>query len=142
NRRGETPAKLMERLLASGPYQWGLLFNGQCMRLMKSTVVSGRQQYFEVDLDALFESGEDYQFDIFWALFHAQSFRPGPNGRCLLDVVDEGSRNHAMGVSSALKESVFGAVETLMKALVNRAREIIQQEINPDDSAALGQQEL
>ncbi len=142
NRRGETPAKLMERLLASGPFQWGLLFNGQRMRLMKSTVVSGRQQYFEVDLDALFESGEDYQFDIFWTLFRAQSFRPGPNGRCLLDVVDEGSRNHAMGVSSALKESVFGAVETLMKALVNRAREIIQQEINPDDPAALSQQEL
>lgn len=141
NRRGETPAKLMERLLASGPFQWGLLFNGQRMRLMKSIVVSGRQQYFEVDLDALFEDADDYQFDIFWTLFRAQSFHPGPNGRCLLDVVDEGSRNHAMGVSSALKESVFGTVETLMKVLVNRAREISQQEIDSDNSDALNQQE-
>jgi hypothetical protein len=136
-RRSETPAKLMERLLANGPARWGLLLNGQRLRLMKRTVVSGRQHYLEVDLDALCENGESYQFDIFWMLFRAQSFHPGSDGRCLLDIVDDESRQHAMGVSTSLKYSVFSALETLMRALVLRANELVRQEVDAGDTATL-----
>jgi hypothetical protein len=135
-RRGDMPHKLMERLLAAGPAQWGLLCNGRRIRLLKRNVVAGRQQYFEVDLETLFESGTDRDFDIFWTLFRAQAFQPDAKGRCLLDIVDEGSRKHAEGVSSTLKSSVFRALETIMGTLVNRARELTGQPIDNLDDAA------
>lgn len=135
-RRSEMPHKLMERLLAAGPAQWGLLCNGQRLRLLKRNVVAGRQQYFEVDLESLFEHGSDRDFDTFWTLFRAQAFQPDSKGRCLLDVVDEGSRKHAEGVSSTLKGSVFRALETLMGVLVNRAREISRLPIADSDDTA------
>jgi len=135
-RRGDMPHRLMERLLAAGPAQWGLLCNGRRLRLLKRNVVAGRQQYFEVDLENLFESGSDRDFDTFWTLFRAQAFQPDNRGRCLLDVVDEGSRKHAEGVSATLKESVFRAIETLMRTLVSRAQELTRQPIDPADEAA------
>jgi len=135
-RRGDMPHKLMERLLAVGPAQWGLLCNGRGLRLLKRNVVAGRQQYFEVDLENLFESGSDRDFDTFWTLFRAQAFQPDDKGRCLLDVVDEGSRKHAEGVSATLKESVFRAIETLMRTLVSRAQELTRQPIDPAGEVA------
>lgn len=135
-RRGDMPHKLMERLLAAGPAQWGLLCNGRRLRLLKRNVVAGRQQYFEVDLESLFEGGSDRDFDTFWTLFRAQAFQPDDKGRCLLDVVDEGSRKHAEGVSSTLKDSVFRAIETLMSTLVSRAQELTRQPIDPTDEMA------
>ena len=141
-RRGDTPHKLMERLLAAGPAQWGLLCNGRRLRLLKRDVVAGRQHYFEVDLENLFENGSDHDFDRFWTLLRAQAFQPDDKGRCLLDIVDEGSRKHAEGVSSTLKKSVFRAIETLMSTLVSRAQELTHQPIAPDDSAAQRRREL
>lgn len=135
-RRGDMPHKLMERLLAAGPAQWGLLCNGRRLRLLKRNVVAGRQQYFEVDLESLFEGGSERDFDTFWTLFRAQAFQPDDKGRCLLDVVDEGSRKHAEGVSSTLKGSVFRAIETLMSMLVSRAQELTRQPADTHDTAA------
>jgi len=135
-RRGDMPHKLMERLLVAGPAQWGLLCNGRRLRLLKRNVVAGRQQYFEVDLETLFESGSDRDFDTFWTLFRAQAFQPDSKGRCLLDIVNEGSRKHAEGVSSTLKGSVFRALEMLMRTLVNRARELTFQPGDPTDDSA------
>lgn len=135
-RRSETPHKLMERLLATGPAQWGLILNGQRLRLLKRTVVAGRQQYLEVDLETLFESGSDRDFDTFWTLFRAQAFQVGNDGRCLMEVIDEGSRKHAEGVSSTLKASVFNAIETLMSALVKQAQEVVRLPIPLSDRAA------
>jgi hypothetical protein len=111
--------------------RWGLLCNGRRLRLLKRNVVAGRQQYFEVDLETLFESGSDRDFDTFWTLFRAQAFQLDSKGRCLLDIVDEGSRKHAEGVSSTLKGSVFRALEMLMRTLVNRARELTLQPSDP-----------
>lgn len=135
-RRGDMPHKLMERLLAARPAQWGLLCNGRRLRLLKRNVVVGRQHYFEVDLESLFEGGSDRDFDSFWTLFRAQAFQPDDKGCCLLDVVDEGSRKHAEGVSSTLKDSVFRAIETLMSTLVSRAQELTHQSIDPTDEVA------
>ena len=104
-RRSETPHKLLERLLAASPASWGILLNGQRARLLKRTVVSGRQQYLEVDLDALFDGGSDRDFDTFWTLFGARAFAPDATGRSLMEVVDEGSRTHAERVSATLKMS-------------------------------------
>lgn len=132
-RRGDMPHKLMERLLAAGPAQWGLLCNGRQLRLLKRNVVAGRQQYFEVDLETLFENGSDRDFDTFWTLFRAQAFQPDEKGRCLLDIVDEGSRKHAEGVSSTLKSSVFRALDMLMGTLVNRARELVNTSVDGAD---------
>jgi len=135
-RRGDMPHKLMERLLAAGPAQWGLLCNGRRLRLLKRNVVAGRQHYFEVDLESLFEGGSDRDFDTFWTLFRALAFQPDDKGRCLLDVVDEGSRKHAEGVSSTLKNSVFHAIEILMSTLVSRAQELTHQPVDPADDVA------
>lgn len=136
-RRSETPHKLMERLLASGPAMWGILLNGQKARLLKRNVVSGRQQYLEVDLEALFDGGSDRDFDTFWTLFRAQAFEPDATGRSLMEVVDEGSRTHAERVSATLKTSVFGAMERLMAALVERAQDIRRTPPAPEDAAGM-----
>ncbi len=135
-RRGDMPHKLMEWLLAAGPAQGGLLCNGRRLRLLRRNVVAGRQEYFEVDLETLFESGSDRDFDTFWTLFRAQAFQPGEKGRCLLDIVDEGSRKHAEGVSSTLKSSVFRALDMLMGTLVNRAHELASTPADPASEAA------
>jgi len=134
-RRADMPHKLMERLLAAGAAQWGLLCNGRRLRLLRRNVVAGRQQYFEVDLETLFEDGTDRDFDTFWTLFRAQAFQPDDKGRCLLDVVDEGSRKHAEGVSATLKGSVFRAIETLMRTLVSRAQGITRRPVDPVNAA-------
>lgn len=136
-RRNEMPHKLMERLLASGgSARWGLLCNGRRIRLLKRDVVAGRQNYFEVDLEALFDNHNEQDairkeqgFDTFWTLFRAQAFQPGADGRCLLDILEQESRKHAEGVSARLKTSVFEALETLMAELVNRARMLSSQPI-------------
>jgi hypothetical protein len=134
-RRGDMPHKLMERLLASGgPARWGILCNGRRIRLLKRDVVAGRQHYFEVDLEALFDNSNEQDaqrkergFDTFWTLFRAQAFQPDKDGRCLLDVLDDESRKHAEGVSSRLKTSVFQAIEQLMSSLVSRADELLKR---------------
>jgi hypothetical protein len=144
----------MERLLASGgPARWGILCNGRRIRLLKRDVVAGRQHYFEVDLEALFENHDERDaqrkeqgFDTFWTLFRALAFQPRANGRCLLDVLDEESRKHAEGVSSRLKTSVFQAIDRLMSSLVSRADELLKLPPTDDEREqqrrALAQQAL
>jgi hypothetical protein len=119
-RRIDSPHQQMEEMLASSEAKWGLIATGERLRLLRRAVSAGGISYFEVDFESLFDSPDPHHFATFWALFRAEALAPDPENqdRSLLDLVEEGSRQYAMGVGEDLKEAVFEAVRVAAQGFV------------------------
>lgn len=120
--RNNTSHKKMERLLVAGNVHWGIISNGQIIRLLRQEQGAAGRAYLQVDLENIFAQEDQQSFDIFWALFRKESYVKGRDGKCLLDKIDEESRSHASKVSGHLKNSVFRALELLVQGLIDEPK--------------------
>ena len=77
--RRRSPHALVQEYLnaAEGPV-WGLVGNGDTLRLLRENPSLTRPAYVEADLAAMFEEGLFADFATFWLLFHASRLR-GPH---------------------------------------------------------------
>jgi len=115
--RRNTPHKVLERAVASTNSKWGIIFNGTILRLVRSESYSLGDSYLEIDLEGIFESDSEEEFYLFYALFRKESFIE-INNESLLIKISEQSKNYAIKVNESLRDSVFQALETLLKGIV------------------------
>jgi type I restriction-modification system DNA methylase subunit len=114
----EDPVAQIIHYVAVTRCRWGVLTNGRMWRLYaaEGDLVDGA--CLEFDLVRLLEAGDVEPFRWFAALFTADAFHAGPDGRALIDRVLDGSRAQAVAVGDQLQRQVFAAVPLLAEGLL------------------------
>lgn len=115
--RRNTPHKVLERVVASSNSKWGIIFNGNILRLVRSESYSLGDSYLEINLEGIFESDSEEEFYLFYALFRKESFIE-IDEESLLTKISEQSKNYATKVNESLRDGVFQALENLLKGIV------------------------
>ncbi|MEU8102198.1 DNA methyltransferase [Nonomuraea muscovyensis] len=73
NRRA--PQSMLQELLNSSPdHAWGVLSNGQVLRVLRDSTALVGSAYLEFDLEAIFEHDQYADFVLFYSLLHASRF--------------------------------------------------------------------
>ncbi|BBH71844.1 restriction endonuclease subunit M [Actinoplanes sp. OR16] len=119
----ETGAKLASWLFAAtNKPRYVLLLNGGVVTLADSTVW-GEGRYLSVSLDLAYGRNDDKELDVVAALFGSDSLRPPAEGGTeqLAELVN-GSRQHAVGVSSELREGLRVSVELIANEVLDQIR--------------------
>ncbi|MEU5942258.1 class I SAM-dependent DNA methyltransferase [Micromonospora sp. NPDC047548] len=120
-----TGAKLASWLFAAdtNPPRYVLILSGGVITLADRSAW-GEGRYLAVSLDTAYARNDDKEFDVVAALFGADSLRPPAEGGTepLADLV-AGSRQHAVGVSSELREGLKVSVELIANEVLDRIRQ-------------------
>ncbi|RUL95179.1 class I SAM-dependent DNA methyltransferase [Verrucosispora sp. FIM060022] len=118
-----TGAKLASWLFAvEQPPRYVLILSGGVITLA-DRAAWGEGRYLAVSLDTAYARNDDREYDVVAALFGADSLRPPAEGGTepLADLV-AGSRQHAVGVSSELREGLKVSVELIANEVLDRIR--------------------
>ncbi|MEV6692651.1 class I SAM-dependent DNA methyltransferase [Micromonospora sp. NPDC051196] len=118
-----TGAKLASWLFAAEqPPRYVLILSGGVITLA-DRAAWGEGRYLAVSLDTAYARNDDREYDVVAALFGADSLRPPAEGGTepLADLV-AGSRQHAVGVSSELREGLKVSVELIANEVLDRIR--------------------
>lgn len=75
-RRRSAHALVQEFLNANEDCLWGVVSNGNRIRLLRDNLSLTRPAYLEADLDRMFEEELYPDFAAFWLLFHSSRFQP------------------------------------------------------------------
>lgn len=121
-RGAATPARKLEKFLASSNLSYGMLLTGERIRLVRAPGDGPRGAYLEVDLAGLEAEEDPESFAAFYRLFRAPTFLPAEDGQAPIRRIEAESRKHAEKVSEDIKRAVFTAAETLVGALLQDAR--------------------
>ncbi|GAB1641451.1 class I SAM-dependent DNA methyltransferase [Krasilnikovia sp. MM14-A1259] len=123
----DTAAALASYLLLSEdqPPRYVLILSGAVVILAdRLTWFEGR--YLAVSLDVAYgrnDTSTGGELDVITTLFCAESLRPPPEGGAeLLSTLRDGSRQHAVGVSSELREGLRLSVELIANEVLHRIR--------------------
>ncbi|MET8909533.1 class I SAM-dependent DNA methyltransferase [Micromonospora sp. NPDC004551] len=120
----DTGAKLASWIFAAEtPPRYVLILSGGVITLADRTAW-GEGRYLAVSLDTAYGRNDDKEYDVVAALFGADSLRPPAEGGTepLADLVS-GSRQHAVGVSSELREGLKVSVELIANEVLDRIRQ-------------------
>ncbi|MEV1288738.1 class I SAM-dependent DNA methyltransferase [Micromonospora sp. NPDC049679] len=120
----DTGAKLASWLFAAEqPPRYVLILSGGVITLADRSAW-GEGRYLAVSLDTAYARNDDREYDVVAALFGADSLRPPAEGGTepLADLV-AGSRQHAVGVSSELREGLKVSVELIANEVLDRIRQ-------------------
>ncbi|MEU5529297.1 class I SAM-dependent DNA methyltransferase [Micromonospora chersina] len=121
----DTGAKLASWLFAAEnpKLRYVLILSGGVITLADRTAW-GEGRYLAVSLDTAYGRNDDKEYDVVAALFGADSLRPPAEGGTepLADLV-AGSRQHAVGVSSELREGLKVSVELIANEVLDRIRQ-------------------
>ncbi|MEW2384314.1 class I SAM-dependent DNA methyltransferase [Micromonospora sp. NPDC047707] len=120
----ETGAKLASWLFAAEqPPRYVLILSGGVVTLA-DRAAWGEGRYLAVSLDTAYARNDDREYDVVATLFGADSLRPPAEGGTepLADLV-AGSRQHAVGVSSELREGLKVSVELIANEVLDRIRQ-------------------
>ncbi|MEV4846674.1 class I SAM-dependent DNA methyltransferase [Micromonospora matsumotoense] len=121
----ETGAKLASLLFAadSPKPRYVLILSGGVITLADRTAW-GEGRYLAVSLDTAYARNDERELDVVAALFGADSLRPPAEGGTepLADLV-AGSRQHAVGVSSELREGLKVSVELIANEVLDQIRQ-------------------
>ncbi|MFV2101637.1 class I SAM-dependent DNA methyltransferase [Micromonospora sp. LOL_024] len=119
-----TGAKLASLLFAadSPKLRYVLILSGGVVTLADRSVW-GEGRYLAVSLDSAYARNDDRELDVVAALFGADSLRPPAEGGTepLAELV-AGSRQHAVGVSSELREGLKVSVELIANGVLDQIR--------------------
>jgi type I restriction-modification system DNA methylase subunit len=130
--------EVVNRSLANSDVSWGILTNGQQIRLLSRSHSHQPRCFLEIDLWSIVDRKGDKEallaFKYFLALFSQSAFTLlDDNDQSLLDRVVAGSERHGTEISEELKQNVFGALEEIGEGFVNYLRQ------HPDELALWGQ---
>lgn len=115
-----TPRQQLNDYIHLSGLDWGFLSDGRKFRLTHKSVAGRLDRFYEVDLVQCLESPDDEHFLWFALFFGPAAYRPGPDGRCLLDVVLSGSIAYAREVGEGLKDSVYEVLEIVARGFIRK----------------------
>jgi hypothetical protein len=123
--RRRSPHEELQGYLNNAPVRWGIVSNGQVMRVLRDYHHTRTRGYVEFDLRAIFESGSRSDFLALWRLAHASRFRPlgerTDDGEpiTLLEKVYEQALNAGVAAGKRLQPQVRFAIETLANGMLD-----------------------
>lgn len=145
NKTLDTASALASYLLLGDdqPPRYVVILSGAVVILAdRLTWFEGR--YLAVSLDVAFGRNDTTvggELDVIAALFAAEALRPPPEGGAeLLATLRDGSRQHAVGVSTELREGLRLSVELIANEVLARLREAGVQPEQIMDPAELGKE--
>ena len=115
-RRRSPHALLQEYLNADKVPTWGLVGNGDTLRLVRENPSLTRPAYIEVDLATMLEEGLFADFAVFWLLFHASRVTGG--NRSILELWREAAHETGVRALAHLRAGVVEALRYLGTGLV------------------------
>jgi hypothetical protein len=115
--RRRSPHALLQEYLnaAEGPV-WGLVGNGDTLRLVRENPSLTRPAYIEADLATMFEEGIFADFAVFWLLFHASRVAGG--AQSVLEVWREAAHETGVRALADLRAGVIAALRQLGTGVV------------------------
>ncbi|MBU0471883.1 MAG: N-6 DNA methylase, partial [Nanoarchaeota archaeon] len=98
--------------------KWGIIFNGKILRLIKSDQATIGESYLEFDVDQIMETDSEEEFNVLYAILRKNAFIE-EEGITLIDEIAEKSKAYSAQVNESLRESVFEALELILKGIVS-----------------------
>lgn len=96
---------------SEGRIQWAILTNGKLWRLFYYRASSRSGNFYDIDLEAVLQSGNIDAFKYFYLFFSKDAFLSDPaTGKTWLDQHLKGSEDYAARVSAELKDLIFDKV--------------------------------
>ena len=115
-RRRSPHALLQEYLNAAEGPGWGLVGNGDTLRLVRENSSLTRPAYIEADLATMFEEEIFADFAVFWLLFHASRVTGGTHS--VLESWREAAHETGVRALADLRAGVVAALQQLGTGLV------------------------
>lgn len=114
-----------QEMLDRNPTRWGILSNGEVLRLLRQGAPSG--SWFEIDLRALFSEGSENDFWFLSRLVSLDAFILDEKGRNFLDQVVENGRKEAERVQENLGDIFQATLEKFANSILNDHPELLQK---------------
>lgn len=123
--RRRSPHGLMQELLnGKENWLWGIVSNGNRMRLLRDNPSLTRPAFLEADLDLIFQEQLYSDFALFWLVFNASRFSPieGKPGLCVLEEWKSRSHEEGQRALDHLRDGVTEALRTLGNGFLQTPR--------------------
>lgn len=117
------PHSLVQEYLNRTEHVWGIVTNGQTVRLLHDSTLIRRQAYVEFDLAAMIEEQRFQDFAAFYRLLHRSRLPRGmaDAGDCLLEQYHTQSIEQGGRVREHLREGVERAIDQLANGFLRNA---------------------
>ncbi|WP_306534474.1 Eco57I restriction-modification methylase domain-containing protein [Geobacter sp.] len=132
-RRRSAHALVQEFLNADDDCLWGVVSNGNRIRLLRDNPSLTRPAYLEADLERMFEEELYPDFAAFWLLFHASRFQPADHTpeTCALEEWRHEAEEVGVRALSHLRDGVTQALRELGSGfLAHPANSELRQQIS------------
>ena len=119
-----SPHALVQEYLNRTEHTWGLVTNGEILRLLRKTPMVRHQAYVEFDLVAIFEEERFRDFEVLYRLLHRTRLPRGLDDahecwleRYYLEAIEQGTR-----ARDRLRDSVVKAIKILANGFLRHPR--------------------
>ena len=109
DRSRSASSALQDHLNESSQVAWGLLTNGNKLRLMRNNASMTRLAYIEVDIEQMFQNEDISSFAMLWLLIHRSRF--GSSSRTATDCSLEVWRNAGAAEGEVARDRIAGQVK-------------------------------
>jgi hypothetical protein len=115
------PQTELQEFLNKSDRTWGLVTNGETLRVLRATARFGSKRYLDFDLTAMFEAGLEDEFEALFRLAHRSRFPISIETAqdCLLEKWFIASEQDAERVRGGLRDGVHEAVEILGRSFLS-----------------------
>lgn len=119
--------KRLKRALFATNIKWGMVTNGRIFRLVKNEALGNA--YLDINLYRAWEDDNRDVFELFTLLFSKDSLLPKYNGKSILNIIEERCKEEASSVGEELRDTVYQAVETLLREIHRRKSDVDLKEL-------------
>lgn len=114
-----SPHGLVQELLnRSDAALWGMVSNGQVLRLLRDNASLTRQAYVEFDLQAMFDGEAFSDFVLLWLCCHRTRFEGDPAEKCVLEQWTAEAAAAGTRALDRLRDGVEAAIQSLGEGFV------------------------
>ena len=125
---------VQEYLNRQDTYRWGLVTNGQSLRLLHKNAQMTRSALLEYDLEGIFDGGDSGTFRLLWLTLHRSRFE-GAVGEAPLERWAKTSGEGGSRARDLLRDGVQLAIERLGQGLLSHPKNTdLRQQLRGDPS--------
>ncbi|MFC3833954.1 MULTISPECIES: Eco57I restriction-modification methylase domain-containing protein [Deinococcus] len=121
-----SPHGLVQEFLNRTPaYLWGIVTNGEKLRLLRDNVQVTRPAYVQFDLEEIFDQGDSAAFRLLWLLAHRSRFEGAQEA--VIEQWNKQADEQGTRANDALRDGVAQAIEVLGAGFVKRNKALRDQ---------------
>jgi hypothetical protein len=119
-----SPHSLLQDFLNRSDHLWGIVTNGQLLRLLRKSPLVRAQAYVEFDLEAILEDDRFHEFELLYRLLHRTRLPKGMADapECLLERYYQDAREQGNRARDRLRDGVEKCLKLLGTGFLRRWR--------------------